>query len=236
MNALRNRTGLVATLVIIAAALLVLWRPIVRGEVFLPLDLLAHMPPWRYSYERTPIANPIVSDLVLEYYPRRLLATQMIRNGQLPLWNPYIMGGMPLLADGYSALLYPLSLVFVVLPVAQAFGWYALIHLALAGLGTYWLARGLGHRPLPATASALAYMGCGFTMSWLGFPEFIGVIAWLPIAMGCVERYEKCMVDSWSAAIIDNRQPTTDNGRPTIFASHYRYGLGAAVALAMCVL
>ena len=113
-----RRRELAAALCIITMSLIVLWRPILWGEVFLPLDLLAHMPPWRYSYERTPIANPVVSDLVVEYYPRRRLATQMLREGQLPLWNPSILSGMPLLADGYSPLLYPVSMLFVVVPVA----------------------------------------------------------------------------------------------------------------------
>ncbi len=63
-----RRSDLLAGCVLLVAAVIVLWRPLLRGEVFLPLDLLAHMPPWRYSYERTVINNPITSDLVLEYY------------------------------------------------------------------------------------------------------------------------------------------------------------------------
>jgi hypothetical protein len=212
------RLDLFACGVLLAAALIVLWRPVLRGEVFLPLDLLAHMPPWRYSYERTPIVNPIISDLVLEYYPRRLLATEILRSGEIPLWNPNIMSGMPLLADGYSALLYPLSLLFVVLPVGAAFGWYAFVHLLLAGLGAYWLARGLALRPLPALAAGLTYMGSGWSMTWLGFPEFSAVTAWLPVALGCVERYERAALSGEPASI------------------RLGYGCGLAVVLAFCVL
>lgn len=221
VSAARSQRGrqpwptLLALLVIVVAALGVLWRPIVLGEVFLPLDLVAHFPPWRFSYERTAFANPLISDLVNEYYPRRLLASEMIRQGQLPLWNPYILGGMPLLADGYSATLYPASLLFVLLPVAQAFGWYAFLHLLLAGVGTFWLARTLGLFTLPALAAALTYMGCGFTMNWLVFPDFSPVIALLPVMLCCVEQYEQRRTNGMRAR---------------------RWLLGAAVALACCAL
>ncbi|HZG68178.1 MAG TPA: YfhO family protein, partial [Herpetosiphonaceae bacterium] len=193
----------------------VLHGPILLGEVFLPLDLLAHFPPWRYSYERTAVANTAPSDLLLEYYPRRLIATQMLREGHLPLWNPYVLGGMPLLADGYSALLYPLSVLFVLFPVAYAFGWFALLHLMLAGLAAYWLARGLGLPPLPALLAGIGYMGNGFLMAWLLFPEFAAVAAWLPVAIGCVERYEQ---------------------RAAAQISSGGYWLATAVVLALCVL
>lgn len=206
---------LLAGLILIGVAVGLLWRPMLKGEILLPLDLVAHMPPWRYSYERVPVMNPIPSDVPLEYYPRRLVATNMMRQGQLPLWNPYVLSGVPLLADGYSALLYPLSLLFVILPVAHAFGWYTLFHLILAGLGTYWAARSLKLRPPAALITGLTYMSCGFTMTWLHFPEFIAVIAWLPVALACVERYE-CQAAQ---------------GR-----SNLGYGLATATVLALCVL
>src|SRR5690349_7628928 len=59
---------LIACALLVSAAVIVLRGPILRGEVFLPLDLLPHMPPWSYSYERTAVANAAPSDLILEYY------------------------------------------------------------------------------------------------------------------------------------------------------------------------
>lgn len=218
----RHHADLVAGAVFLAAAVAVLWRPILRGEVFLPLDLVAHMPPWRYSYERTAVANAFPSDLVLEYFPRRLIATQMLRDGHLPLWNPFVLGGMPLLADGYSALLYPLSVLFLLLPVGPAFGWFALVHLALAGLGSYWLARTLGLRPVSATLAGVGYMGNGFLMAWLLFPEFSAVSAWLPVALACVERYEQHAVGERGLNMYRKR--------------HWAYAIAAGVVLALCVL
>ena len=60
---------LAACALLVIAAVVVLRGPILRGEIFLPLDLLPHMPPWSYSYERTAVANAAPSDLILEYLP-----------------------------------------------------------------------------------------------------------------------------------------------------------------------
>src|SRR5215212_9302748 len=45
----------------------------------------------------------------------RALAGQMIAGGQLPLWNPYIFGGMPLAASVYPGSFYPPNWLFVIL-------------------------------------------------------------------------------------------------------------------------
>ena len=180
-----------ALTVLVAAVCGLLWRFVLLGETLLPLDLVAHFPPWRYSYERTPILNPIPSDVSLEYYPRRLIATRMLRDGQLPLWNPYILAGVPLLADGYSALLYPLSMLFVVLPVGMAYGWFTLLHLVMAAWGAYWFARVLRQPPWSAGLAGLVFVGSGFALTWLHFTEFVAVLGLFPWAMGAVERFEQ---------------------------------------------
>lgn len=177
--------------IIVVAALLPLYKPILFGEVYLPLDLIPHQPPWSYSYERTLIATPHPSDLIMEYYPRRLIASQIIRQGEIPLWNPTILAGMPLLADGYSATLYPLSIIFVVLPVGLAFGWYAFIHLIIAGIGTYHLARLWRFHVMVRLFMCIGYMWSGFSLSWLVFPEFSAIIAWQPWLWLLIEQYEQ---------------------------------------------
>src|SRR5215813_3094660 len=42
----------------------------------------------------------------------RVLIGQMIRNGHLPLWNPYIFAGTPLLASVYPGAIYPPNWIF----------------------------------------------------------------------------------------------------------------------------
>lgn len=79
-----------------------LWRPLIGGEVFLPLDALLHLHPWRYSYERVPVNNHISTDSIRQIYPRRLLTNEMVRRGAWPLWNPSILSGVRCLTTGRS--------------------------------------------------------------------------------------------------------------------------------------
>src|SRR5436305_7117879 len=39
--------------------------------------------------------------------PLRVAAARIVLEGHLPLWNPYIFGGMPLLASSQGGLLFP---------------------------------------------------------------------------------------------------------------------------------
>lgn len=170
--------------VLCGVAGVLMWRSIFGG-VFLPLDILPHLHPWRFSYERAPVNNPIGSDTIQQIYPRRVVANSMLRQGSWPLWNPTILTGTPLLADGQLALFYPLSLIFLVLPLGQAFGYYALLQVMLAGLGSYLFARHLKLGRLAATITGLCYMLSGFLLTWLQFPEFSGAAAMLPWCFWC---------------------------------------------------
>src|SRR5262252_6294605 len=50
----------------------------------------------------------------------RILIGQALRDGHLPLWNPYIFAGTPLLASVYPGALYPPNWLFALLSPATA--------------------------------------------------------------------------------------------------------------------
>ena len=54
-------------------------------------------------------------DLVSFIYPRYAFVARSVRSGVLPLWDPYLYGGQPYLADIQSGLLYPLNLLAFVI-------------------------------------------------------------------------------------------------------------------------
>ncbi len=170
-----------------ALAVLPLYRGL-TGGVFLPLDIMPHMHPWRYSYERVPVNNPTNTDVVQQVYPRRVLTDAIMRQGALPLWNPTILTGTPLLADGQMTFFYPPSFLFLLLPLARAFGWYALLQLVLAAAGTYLLLRQLGLDRWPATLAGVAFMFNGYMLTWLHYPHHTGAVAMLPWCFWAVAR------------------------------------------------
>ena len=119
--------------------------------------------------------------------------------------------------------IFLLSVLFVLMPVGAMFGWYALIHLLLAGLGAYWLARTVRIGRWAAGLAGAAYMWSGFALSWLVFPEFSAVLAWQPWAWLLVVQYEKI-------AATNNYQAQ----RPTM--GQVQTLLGIAIVFALCIL
>ena len=53
----------------------------------------------------------------------------------MPLWNPYTSGGLPIGTLPMYGLLYPLNILFFVLPFNQALGYHAALRLLVAGIG-----------------------------------------------------------------------------------------------------
>ena len=106
----------------------------------------------------------------------------------LPLWNPHQFCGTPFIANGQSAVFYPLNLVFWLLPVARAFAWSAWLHLALTGWFAYLFMRRIGARPGGALAGAIVWQANGFFIAWIHLPTVLCTAAWLPLILLLCER------------------------------------------------
>jgi hypothetical protein len=128
-------------------------------------------------------------DFLGQYYPLRLFVAEQIGRGRLPLWNPYLYGGQPALADIQSAALYPVNLLAAWLLKGAHFSVTALevqviLHFSLAACFTYLLVRRLTGGRFAGCVSALAYTFGGYMTS---FPvrqmTMLGVGVWLPLIL-----------------------------------------------------
>lgn len=101
----------------------------------------------------------LCSDLYTQYIPVFARAASEFRSGHFPLWNPDQLAGVPVLPSWFTlGAFYPLNLLFLFLPPHLALGWTACLHLAIAGVGMYWLATVLGVRAPAARFAAVTYM------------------------------------------------------------------------------
>src|SRR5579864_5178841 len=71
------------------------------------------------------------ADMTSEFVAWRAFLADALRAGHLPLWNPFTYGGQPFLTGFEPAVLYPLNLVFLLLPLAPALNFTVLLHLII---------------------------------------------------------------------------------------------------------
>lgn len=121
----------------------------------------------------------------------RILMGQMIARGELPLWNPYIFAGMPLLASIQPGALYPPTWLFAVLSPQTAMNLLVLTtyHLALAG--TYLYLRRIGANRAGALIAAVSFAFGGYMVAHLGHTNRINAAAWLPWILLAIEQLHR---------------------------------------------
>ena len=182
---------LAIVLALFVLSLLFFWPVTLGGKTLLPADNAFTWEPWRTYAAEVGVSTPhnaLLSDLYLENYAWKRFIVSSLRAGQLPLWNPYILAGVPFLAAGQHSALYPLSALFYLLPIPLAFGWFAALHLFLAGTFTYLLARTLRVGRAGSLLAATAFMFCGFMVTRNVFPMIIAAAVWLPLILTSIER------------------------------------------------
>ena len=123
----------------------------------------------------------LLRDLYCDFIPWRIFARESIRNGIMPLWNPYSSLGQPFIAFPQTAVFYPLNLMFYTLPIITALRWFIVLHIFLAGVFMYILMRHWNVARIAAFVSAIIFMFNGVTISRLEFLSFVSTIIWVPL-------------------------------------------------------
>lgn len=79
---------------------------------------------------------------------------------QIPLWNPYVCGGMPMMAYPQSRCLSPTVVLLLLFGTVLGIKLEIVLYFIVGSLGVYSLSRHFRLQPLPALFSALIYMLC----------------------------------------------------------------------------
>ncbi|MCX7854433.1 MAG: YfhO family protein [Anaerolineae bacterium] len=161
--------------------------PLADGAAVLALGLLVLVAFWHIGPAGRVIAG---GDLFTYFYPYWAEAARALRAGRLPLWNPYLFMGVPLLANSQAGVLYPLNWPFwLLLPPHAALHWSALLHLWLAGSGAYFYARAslrLGR--LGAWTAGAAFALGGYLGAQVEHINQLQALSWLPWALFLYDR------------------------------------------------
>jgi len=194
----------VVSAALLLAVLLVIffWPAILAGRALLPTDLIFQLDPLWQPLAPEGFAfpgNQLLSDQVYQFYPWKRYAMLSLAAGRVPLWNPFINGGQPFLANGQSALFSPFNVLSYLVPVPTSFIVAVGLRLFVAGLFAFLLAREIGIGKVGAVLSMLAFTFSGPILVWLGYA--IGNVAvWLPAVLFFSERM--LARRSWAYALV----------------------------------
>ncbi len=130
-------------------------------------------------------------DVIRQLYPWKNLAIDMLKSGQIPLWNPYNFSGAPLLANNQSAVFYPLNILFVAFGMNSGWDLYIVSQFFLVFIFTYLYARKIGLNKIPAVFSSIAFSYCLFLSSLSQYGIIIHTILWLPLSLFAIEKMVK---------------------------------------------
>src|SRR5690606_33060193 len=94
---------------------------------------------WKLSFSGLILAR---GDTFLYFYPYWEAARNALLEGRLPLWNSQIFMGAPFLANSQAGFFYPLNWpLWLTLPTPYAVSASIVLHVILAAVGCYVLAR-----------------------------------------------------------------------------------------------
>jgi hypothetical protein len=170
---------------VLLAILLVIffWRVTLLGETFVATDIYFKWPPWKsLAPPGFRVHNSWLSDRADGGYPTRFTVREMLHQGVLPLWTPYVSSGMPLIAILHRGLLYPLEILLWVFPLDSAFGLHVIVRFLIAGFFMYLFLRELGLGKGAALVGGIAYTYNGFNVVWwvATYPSVVApMVFWL---------------------------------------------------------
>ncbi len=182
------------------------------GHTTSAADYLWNAPPWSSRVPGgVPVAthhpllvgsSPQLVDAVTVFEPFLQYARALFPH--VPLWDPYIMGGMPYLADMQSAIFSPFSIPAYFLPFWWSLSLIAVMKVVVAGMGTYLLARRLDLRHPGAFLAGVVYGFGLFVIAWIPWPlaNVFPLIPWMLLATELIVRRPAVLTSAGLAVVM----------------------------------
>src|SRR3989344_3263770 len=182
-------------------------KSIFFNKIPFPGDLLiSEYQPWKsYSFlGYNPGSYPSkvqYSDTIRQILPWKLFAASQLKQGEIPLWNPYNFSGHPLLANSQSGVFYPFTLLFIIFSASIAWTLYIAFQTLLCSIFTFWYCRKTKMSRMASLFAATAFSYSLFSSVFLEYGNIIHTYLWLPCIAGAVESFLQTKQMRWIAVI-----------------------------------
>jgi len=127
-------------------------------------------------------------DMAYQVLPWYQLEAVSWHRGELPLWDPHVWGGQPLVGQLQPGAAYPPNWLLFLLPLRNGHIQQVWLHLyfivahLFAALACYWLCRDLG-RTVSASILAGSAFALGGVVGSIGWPQMLNGAIWIPLVL-----------------------------------------------------
>jgi hypothetical protein len=181
-STLRSRIAqsLASFLTLVLIAVVMLGANPLEGETIGPFDFLVNFPGWKNTGIESTVQHRKHSDILDAKLPSWRYAREKLRQGELPIWNPHVLGGNPLLLLNTRSILTPAFAAYASFD-SEATGLYAsaLVNLLIISFGSYLLLFSLTENRIAALLGAVAFSYSGFNTSWFLW-HHVNTSIWIP--------------------------------------------------------
>jgi len=205
MKTLIKHPLLTAIGVLLLVNIVIFWQFYLRGLLPFPGNLLvsyyfpwtgggfAGFDPW------TTRKGVIAMDVIRQMYPWKTLAADILKSGQLPLWNPYNFSGTPLLANLQSSIFFPANLLFLILPYLHAWILQVIGLPLIFSVFCYLFLRSLKLSPLSCIFGAVVAANISYISVWAEQLVIIQSALFLPLILWAVNKKRFLLVSPFLA-------------------------------------
>ncbi len=179
--------------------------PFFFGFIPIPGDiLLTTYFPWRdqfwiWDINQLPFttSNFWTFDAVRAIYPWQYIGIEILKNGQIPLWNPYAFAGTPLIANNQSAIFYPLNILYFLTDFSSAWGILTILQPLLGSIFLFILLKEYKIGDWFCLWGAILFGWGGFMASYLHTHVLGHTLIWLPLSIFALHRINEQFRFRW---------------------------------------
>ncbi len=173
---------------IVIVVVVFFWKFFIHNLIPLPGDFVVGVYyPWldyKWGYSvGVPVKNPITADVPSFIFPMQTFAVDIIKSGRLPLWNPLILMGTPLLANFQSAPFSITNLLYFFTDKLTAWGLQIVLQHFLAAIFTYLLLRYWKVSKHGSVLGGIIFAFSGFNVIWSEWNGHALSAAFIPLAI-----------------------------------------------------
>lgn len=175
---------------------LIFFYPVIKGYIPFPGDLMVNLNPYNTisfnGYAPGGVPNKAQGiDVIKELYPWKFFAVNMLKSGQVPLWNPYNFSGNPLMANFQSGSFYPLNFLFLILSFNSAWTIYIFLIPLLAAFFLYVFLREINLGKIASLYGGVIFAFSSYIIVWLEYGNIGHTLLWFPLVLFSIEKFLK---------------------------------------------